>query len=86
MTLNQVEYEHIITQIMRWPPDQRLTLVRDVINTLPQVQEKSQREPTLPRALGLLVTSQPAPSDETVQQWLRERQVEQCSLVVNLVC
>lgn len=76
MATRQIEYDHVIAQVRRWSPDRRLTLVRDILNTLPTTPEQPQREPTLQRALGLLATEQPAPSDEVIQQWLRERQME----------
>lgn len=34
------------------------------------------RQPTLDRALGLLATDRPAPSDAEVEQWLEERRQE----------
>jgi len=76
MTFRQAEYERIMAQIKRWPPDHRLTLVRDVLNTLPAIPAQPRRSPTLHVALGLLATDQPAPTDETIQQWLRERRLE----------
>lgn len=76
MATRQIEYDHVIAQVRRWSPDRRLTLVRDILNTLPTTPEQPQREPTLQQALGLLATEQPAPSDEVIQQWLRERQME----------
>jgi len=76
MILRQAEYDRVIAQIRRWTPDRQLTLVRDVLNTLPAAPEQPQREPTLHLALGLLSTEHPAPSDETIRQWLRERRLE----------
>ncbi len=51
--------------------------MRDVINTLaPEVVPSRPKRKTLKKALGLLATSQPAPSDAEVQQWLDERRME----------
>ena len=33
-------------------------------------------EPTLPKALGLLASDRPAPTDEQVQAWLDEHRME----------
>lgn len=77
MTARQIEYDRMMAQIRRWSPDRRLILVHDILNTLSGAPKRPQREPTLHRALGLLATEQPAPSDEVIQQWLRERQYDQ---------
>lgn len=36
-------------------------------------QNSCPKVPTLQRALGLLATTQPAPSDEEIEAWLKER-------------
>lgn len=77
MTARQIEYDRMMAQIRRWSPDRRLIWVHDILNTLPAAPKRPQREPTLHRALGLLATERPAPSDEIIQQWLHERQYDQ---------
>jgi len=70
-------YETVLKTVRQWPPDRRFALVRDVINTLsPEVIPSRPRHKTLEKALGLLATSRPAPSDAKVQQWLDERRME----------
>lgn len=73
-------YEAVLRTVRQWPPDRRFALVRDVINTL-AVEAKSLRSKrnTLDKALGLLATSQDAPSDAEIQQWLGERRMEKYS-------
>jgi hypothetical protein len=75
--LKASSYENVLQTIRQWPPDRRFALVRDVINTLSEeVFSPRPRRKTLERALGILATSQPAPSDAEIQQWLDERRVE----------
>ena len=70
-------YETVLKTVRQWPPDRRLALVRDVINTLsPEVISSRPKRRTLEKALGLLATCQPIPSDAQVQQWLEERRME----------
>jgi hypothetical protein len=58
-------------------PARRFTLVQDVLNTLAtEVTSTQSRRKTLHKALGLLATDQPAPSDAETQQWLDERRME----------
>lgn len=81
--MNQVEnihYEATLNAIRQWTMAQRIALLQDVLKTLaPETTESALprvRERTLQRALGLLATEQPAPTDEEVQQWLDEHKME----------
>ena len=70
-------YETVLKTVRQWSPDRRFALVRDVINTLaPEVVPSPPKRKTLEKALGLLATSRPAPSDAEVQRWLDERRME----------
>jgi hypothetical protein len=70
-------YEVILNIVRQWPPGRRFTLVQDVLNTLaPEVTLPRSRHETLEKALGLLATSQPAPSDADIKRWLDERRME----------
>ena len=76
-TLKANSYEVVLQTVRQWPPDRRFALVRDVINTLAADASPFRPErKTLERALGLLATSQPAPSDAEVKQWLDEHRME----------
>ena len=76
-TLKVNSYGSVLQTVRQWPPDRRFALVRDVINTLEtEVSPSRPRRKTLKKALGLLSTGRPAPSDAEVQQWLDERRVE----------
>ena len=76
-TIRANSYDSVLQTVRQWPPDRRLALVRDVINTLAtEVFPSRPRRKTLEKALGLLATSRPAPSDAEIQQWLDERRME----------
>jgi hypothetical protein len=76
-TIRADSYDSVLQTVRQWPPDRRLALVRDVINTLAtEVFPSRPRRKTLEKALGLLATSRPAPSDAEIQQWLDERRME----------
>ena len=76
-TVEVTNYKAIIEIVRDWPPASRLSLVQDVLKTLALEVEKSRsKRNTLEKALGLLATDQPAPSDTEVQQWLDEHRIE----------
>jgi hypothetical protein len=73
-TPKTISYETVVNTVRQWPPDKRVVLVQDILNTLTSdTTSPRPRRKTLERALGLLATSQPAPSDAEVKQWLDER-------------
>ena len=70
-----------MTLVRSWPVDQRSSLVQDVLATLaPEASSIQQRQPTLGRALGLLETEEPAPTDAEIGNLLAERRRERCGL------
>jgi hypothetical protein len=76
-TIKTNSYDIVLQTVRQWPPDRRFALVRDVINTLEtEVSPSRPRRKTLKKALGLLATNRPAPSDAQVQQWLDEYRME----------
>ena len=76
-TVEPINYRAIIEIIRGWPPASRFSLVQDVLKTLaPGVESSRSKRPTLEKALGLLTTNQPAPSDAEVQRWLDEHRME----------
>lgn len=71
-------YEAVLDVVRTWPPEKRFLLIQDVIKTLePTFRAGGARQPTAEKALGLLATEQPAPSDTEVQQWLEEHRMEE---------
>jgi hypothetical protein len=75
--LDNANYEGVLNIVRQWPILQQMALVQDVLKTL-KVRLEPARRPgnTLSRALGLLATDQPAPTDEEIKQWLDERRME----------
>ncbi len=72
-----INYKAVIEIVRDWPPASRFSLVQDVLKTLaPEVENSRSKRNTLEKALGLLATSQSAPSDVEVQQWLDEHRIE----------
>lgn len=70
-------YESVVNTIKAWPQKTRLALVQDVLATLtPEEHTAPARQQTLPRALGLLRGSGPAPTDDEVRDLLDTRRNE----------
>ena len=77
MSDNPPGYEIILQVVRDWPPSQRFALLQDVLKTLaPEPEPPHPRRKTLEKALGLLATERPAPTDAEVQQWLDEHRLE----------
>ena len=71
--IETISYDTVLKTIREWPLDRRFNLVQDVLATLaPTFRVPRPRRKTLDKALGLLATGQPAPSDAEIQQWLDE--------------
>jgi dihydroneopterin aldolase len=76
-TAKTSSYDTVLRTVRQWPPERRFALVRDVINTLAEeVSSARPRRKTLERALGLLATDKPAPSESEIERWLDERRME----------
>jgi hypothetical protein len=70
-------YQQVLRTVRRWSAERRFALVQDVIDTLAtEIGPARAPRETLDRALGLLATDQPPPSDEDVERWLQERRME----------
>ena len=76
-TIEPINYKAAIEMVRGWPLASRFSLVQDVLKTLaPEAEGSRSKRNTLEKALGLLATNQPAPSDIEVQQWLDEHRME----------
>lgn len=72
-----INYESILKTIRSWPVSSQLTLMQDVLRSMEdEIQAKPKPKNTLEKALGLLATDSPPPTDEEVEQWLHERRME----------
>lgn len=76
-TVEMMQYRTVVEQVKAWPADERLALVQDILLTLKsQFVAPDRQEGTLDKALGLLASQYPAPTDDTVKQWLHESRME----------
>ena len=74
------DYETILQKVRGWPVAWRFALVYEVLMTLaPEFETSRHQRKTLQKALGLLSTDRPAPSDAEVRQWLEERRLKKYS-------
>ena len=73
----RINYDGVLNIVRQWTIAERYALVQEVLKTLaPETALPHVRERTLPRALGLLATDQPAPTDAEVEQMLDEHRTE----------
>jgi len=66
-TDQRLDYATVLNAVRSWDARQRFSLVQDVLNTLVPAPEEPAGRSTFQRALGLLATEQPPPSDEDVK-------------------
>jgi|CXWL01.1.fsa_nt_gi dihydroneopterin aldolase len=74
--MTTVDYDVVLQTIRRWPVAQRFALMQELLRALAVEVSPPRTRQTLPRALGLLATNAPAPTDVQVKQWLNERRTE----------
>lgn len=80
--MNQLEnnYDGVLNIVRQWTLAKRYALLQDVLKTLaPASDPPLVRERTLPQALGLLTTDQPALTDAEVEQMLDKHRTEKYS-------
>ncbi len=79
------DYEGILGVIRDWPSEKQLDLVWDILRTIKprdllyeasEAGAQPRRKHTLEKALGLLATDRPAPSEAEVEEWLEQRRTE----------
>lgn len=79
MVKTEDTYTTVLNIVQRWTPEQKLTLIQEILRTLQTDLSKHYQRPphdTLPLALGLLTSNMPAPSDAEIQNWLDEHRME----------
>jgi hypothetical protein len=71
-------HDAVLQTISHWTPTQRFALVQEVLKTLepPALSPTFSERHTLDKALGLLKTERPAPTDEEVGRILHESRLE----------
>ena len=76
-TEDALDYATVLRAVRTWCAKERFALVQDVLRTLEPLPEGSDRSRhTFERALGLLATDTPPPSDEEVQRMLEDYRLE----------
>lgn len=87
---SQAQHDSLVKQIDDLPREDQVDILFHLLEMLLPSHEhgkawlgsgaatdaRGQRQRTLDRALGLLATDQPAPTDEEVEQWLEEHRQE----------
>lgn len=69
--------DEVLKTVHTWPPAERISLAEELLRSLiPDIQKTRPRRNTLKKALGLLATDAPAPSDEEIRRLLDERRME----------
>ncbi len=72
-----LSYEQVRDAVRGWPPQLRIVLMRELLDTLTEPAEARERKrKALSELFGMLKTDKPAPSDEDVARWLDERRME----------
>ncbi|MCI0396998.1 MAG: hypothetical protein L0332_10235 [Chloroflexi bacterium] len=70
------DYQEVLETIRTWPTVTRLNLVQDVLKTVESdVNVPRTTTGTLEKALGLLATDAPPPTDEEVERLLEEERI-----------
>ncbi len=72
------EYHTILSRVRRWPVEKRIASLEDVLRTLVPGEGPASIRPkdTFSKALGLLRTEKPSPTDEEVDAMLTEHRLE----------
>lgn len=80
-TENDLTYDTVLQAANHWPPAQRFALIQDLLKTLepPALSPTFPKRRTLDKALGLLKTNQPTPTDEEIRHILHDARMEEYS-------
>ena len=75
----EIDYTDILRVISGWPLPTRIALMQDVLKTLTEEKDATERRSALAKLQGFLKTDQSPPSDDQVKQWLEERRMAKYS-------
>ena len=74
------EIAEILNRVRDWPPGQRVTLARGILETLEDAESepggRRRGGPTAEQVRTLLRVNRPGPDDETVRRWIDEHRME----------
>jgi hypothetical protein len=72
MIKNESEVVEILHRVESWPQTMRISLARQVLQTIEEGQRQPPRGQPAAEIMALLKSDKPAPDDATVKQWLDE--------------
>jgi hypothetical protein len=76
MTNNESEVVEILHRVESWPQTMRISLARQILQSLEEGQRQTPRGQSAAEVLALLKSDKPAPDDATVKKWLDEHRLE----------
>lgn len=80
--MQTVTREIIMQTVREWPVEEQIAVVEDILQMVKSESRtrRGKKSKTLHRALGIAATDKPAPDDDMVEQWRRERLEERYGL------
>lgn len=72
------EFSDVIERVQGWPAAMRISLARQILETLetkPPTAPAIPRGPTAAEVAAMFKADQPAPSDQTIRQWVDEHRM-----------
>ena len=78
VSISPQEFSEVLERLEQWPPTDRWTLTRRLLDGLGIQPAPLPRPPMTMRShevRGILATSTPPPTDEQCQQWLEEERL-----------
>lgn len=77
MNAEQRELAQVLAQALHWPPDMRIRLARQLLDSVDEALGASTpRGVSAAAAIAAVNSRLPAPDDATVKQWLEEHRAE----------
>lgn len=74
---SDLTYRQVLAAAASWSAAERFSLIQDLLQTLtPDPVSPEERRAAIERLEGILVTSEPPPTDEDVYRMLEERRLE----------
>jgi hypothetical protein len=71
------EYDEILARVRTWPPEQRLHLAEDLLQSLPRASDADGlRGVPVEKVRGVAAGAGPVPDDDAVRRWVEEHHAE----------
>ena len=78
VSISPQEFSEVLERLEQWPPTDRWTLTRRLLDGLGAQKRPLPRPPmtmSLDEIEGMLATDEPAPDDETCKRWIEEERM-----------